>query len=258
MNSSNPARRTILVGFAASLVLGVLALVVIAGFALWQLTEWGSVALDKVTDSTVAAVSQSREDATRVLADAKGTVATTVAAVAISKQEAARALEEAKASVATTREQAAQALGEPEAALQRAADAAIGDVSRSLAAAAAAMAPVVSEHATTAARSLGALAGRDPAPWPQGLSLKQVHFRKVGGVTEYAYVAVVPDFQLKQLREQLVELGYTEHLLSEGQGSLEALYRGKQQLLLSATTRDGRQHIDVREVPLAVAEQSGL
>lgn len=257
MNSSNPARRTILIAFAGTLVLGVLALVVLSAFALWRLTEWGSGAIDKVTDATVAAVSLSREEATRVLEDAKGSFATSVAAVALSKEEAARALQDAKASVATTRERAKEALANPEGAVQRAADAAAQDVSRTLAAAVAAVAPVVSGHAESAARSLEALAARDPTSWPEGLALKQTHFRQLGGVTEYAYVAVVPDFRLNELRAQLVDLGYTEHVIAEGEGSLEAVYRGDHQLLLSATTRKGRQHIDVREVPLAVTDQSG-
>ena len=257
MNLSNPSHRTLLLALAGALGLGVLALVVAAAVALWHLTEWGSGAISKVTDATVAAVAPFREDAARAIADAKGAAVTTAAAVALSREEAAGALEEAKASIATTRERAAQALAQPQVALQRAADDAATDLTRSLAAAALAVAPVVSQHADSAARSLNALASRDPQAWPAGLALKQTHVREVGEMTEYAYVASEPTFQLAQLREQLRQIVYTEQVTAEGEGWLEAVYRGERQLLLSATTREGLQHIDVREVPLAEPAKSG-
>ena len=95
---------------------------------------------------------------------------------------------------------------------------------------------------------------RHPAAWPEGLALTQVHYRQVGDVTEYSYVAEASSFELQALREQLIDLGYAEHVMAEGEGMLEAVYRGERQLLLSATTRDSEQRIDVREVPRAVTD----
>ena len=217
MSSSNTARRTLLLGLAA----GVLALIAVALFTLWQLSAWGSGALSKVTDATMAAVSQS--------------------------PDAARALDSARTTVADAR----GAVAEPEAALNRAADAATQAVARTVAAAAGAAGPVVSERVQSAMRPLASMARQDPKLWPDGLALRQLHYRQSGAVTEYWYAAAA-GFKLPQLREQLVALGYAEHVIAEGEGTLEAVYRRDRQLLLSATTRDGRQYIDVRELPLAL------
>lgn len=255
MISLDPTRRTILL-LAATFALVLLVLGVIVATAVWRLTEWGSSTLDKVTDATLATVSRSREDATHVLQDAKGTLAAKVAAIALSDETTARSIEEAKTSIASVREHAAQVLAESDATFQRAAEAATQDASRTAAVAAGALAPIVSEYTGLVTRSLDAFAGRDPNPWPQDLPLDRMHVRQVGAVTEYTYEATGAVVPLTQLRQKLVDLGYTADVVAEGATSLEASYRGDRQLLLKEITRDGRQRIDVRETPLAVSERS--
>ena len=246
MRPLNLSRRTLLLGIAGLLAVGLLAIVAVV-FALGSLLGWGSTALDKVTDATAAVVAQTREEATRELEKAKGDVAAAVATAATSSEEAARALEEARTTVADARE----ALAEPQAALNRVTDAVALDLERSAAAAAAAALPVLSERADAANRALNALAGPDPTSWPTGLALRQIHYRKGERATEYAYVAT-EGFTLGQLRERLVEQGYAEHVIAEADGALEAVYRADRQLVLSASTRDGQQYLDVREMALAV------
>ncbi|WP_156968979.1 hypothetical protein [Arenimonas metalli] len=246
MRPFNLSRRTLLVGLAGLLALGLLVLVAVV-FALGSVMGWGTAALDKVTDATTAAVAQTREDATRELEKAKSDVAAAVATAATSSEEATRALEDARTAVAGARD----ALAEPEAALNRVTDAVTLEAERAAAAAVVAAAPVLAERADAAGRVLDALAGPDPELWPKGLPLRQVHYRKGESVTEYGYEAT-EGFDLAQMREQLVALGYTEHVIAEGGDALEAVYRGPQQLVLSASLREGRQVIDVREAPLAV------
>lgn len=250
MRPFNLSRRTLLVGLAGLLAFGLLALVAVV-VALGSLLGWGSSALEKVTNATTAVVAQTREEATRELEKAKGDVAAAVATAATSSEEAAKALEDARTTVAGARE----VLAEPEAALDRVTEAVAVDLERSAAAAAAAALPVLSERADAANRALNALAGPDPASWPTGLALRQTHYHQGKTVTEYAYVAT-EGFRLTQLRERLVAQGYTEHVIAEGSGALEAVYRGNQQLLVSATPRDGRLLIEVREIPLAVEDPS--
>ncbi|MCX7034705.1 MAG: hypothetical protein NT046_12210 [Arenimonas sp.] len=250
MNTSRVSRRTLLVGFLGAAALALIALVVVAVLAVGRLSEWGSAAIDKVSGATATVVAQSGEEATRVLEETKGAIAGT---------EAAQALQDARTSV----EQARDALADPQAALDRAVDGAIDsatqDVTRSVAvaaaaatAAAAAAAPAVNERIDAATGALNALAATDPQPWPQGLALRQTQFRQDGAVAEYAYVALAPGFDLAGMRRQLVELGYVEHVLALDASTLEAMYRGDRQLLLTATLRDGLQHITVRDVTPAV------
>jgi predicted negative regulator of RcsB-dependent stress response len=245
MRSFNLSPRTILVCVAGLLAVG---LVLVAGLvlALVGFMGWGATALEKVNVATSAVVSQAREEATRELDQAKDEVAAAVATATSSSEEAARALQDASTTVAGVRE----ALAEPEAALNRVTDAVAQEVERTAVAAAAAAVPVLSEQAESAKRALDALSGPDPAAWPEGLALRQLDYRKGERVTEYAYVAT-EGFDLAGMREQLVALGYAEHVIAEGGGGLEAVYRGDRQLVLSAFTRDGQQYIDLQETELA-------
>ena len=246
MNISKLPRRTILLGLAGAVVLGMSALVVVVLIVIGRFTEWGSVALDRVTDATVGVVSQSGEYATRALEETQGAMAVT---------EATRALEDAKTSFERTRD----ALADPEAVLARAADVAVQDVTLKVAATAAvaatsaAAAPAMAERLE--ALALNSSAGPDPKPWPKGLALRQTEYRQAGTVTEYAYVALSPGFDLSQMRQELIALGYVEHVLVQDRSALEAVYRGDRQLFLTATLRDGRQYISVRDVPMAGQEQ---
>jgi hypothetical protein len=233
-------------GVVGLLAVGLLALMAVV-FALGSLLGWGSSALDKVTVAAAAVVAQTREEATRELEKAKGEVAAAVATAAVSSEEAARALDEAKTTIAGARE----ALVEPEAALNRATEAVAMEVERTAAAAAAAALPVLSERVDAAGRALEPIAGPDPTAWPQGLALRQIHYRKGERATEYAYVAT-EGFDLAQLRARLLAQGYSEHVIAEADGALEAVYRGERQLVLSVSTRNGHQHLDVREMALAV------
>ena len=52
-------------------------------------------------------------------------------------------------------------------------------------------------------------------------------------------------------------MGYAEQILAESEGTLEAVYRGERQLLVSVTTRDSEQRIDVRELPQVVTDNAG-
>lgn len=246
MNTSRVSRRTLLVGLVGTLALGLLALVVVVTLVLGRLGEWGSAAIDKVSDATATVVAQSGDEATRVLEESKDAIAGT---------EAARALQDARTSVERTRE----ALADPQAALDRAVDGAIDSAAREVTdsvavaaaaatAAAAAAAPEVTERLDAATDALNALAGSDPQPWPKGLALRQTQFRQEGAVAEYAYVALAPGFDLDGMRRELVALGYVEHVLALDASTLEAMYRGDRQLLLTATLRDGLQHITVRDV----------
>lgn len=245
MNTSRVSRRTLLVGLVGTLALGLLALVVVVILVLGRLGEWGSAAIDKVSDATATVVAQSGDEATRVLEESKDAIAGT---------EAARALQDARTSVERTRE----ALADPQAALDRAVDGAIDSATREVtdsvavaaaaATAAAAAAPEVTERLDAATDALSALAGSDPQPWPKGLALRQTQFRQEGAVAEYAYVALAPGFDLEGMRRELVALGYVEHVLALDASTLEAMYRGDRQLLLTATLRDGLQHITVRDV----------
>lgn len=193
-----------------------------------------------MTDATVGVVSQSGEYATRALEETQGAMAVT---------EATRALEDAKTSFERTRD----ALADPEAVLARAADVAVQDVTSKVAATAAAAAPAMAERLE--ALALNSSAGPDPKPWPKGLALRQTEYRQAGTVTEYAYVALAPGFDLRQMRQELIALGYAEHVLVQDRSALEAVYRGDRQLFLTATLRDGRQYISVRDVPMAGQEQ---
>ncbi len=246
MTTSGISRRTLLVGLIGALTLALVALVLVVVLAMGRLSDWGSAALDKVTGATASVVAQSGEEAARVLEETKG---------AMAGSEAARALQDARTSVERTRE----ALADPQAALGRAVDGAIDsatqDVTRSVAvaaaaatAAAAAAAPAVTERIDAATGALNALAGTDPQPWPQGLALRQTQFRQDGAVAEYAYVSLAPGFDLDGMRRQLVALGYAEHVLALDASTLEAMYRGERQLLLTATLRDGLHYITVRDV----------
>jgi lysylphosphatidylglycerol synthetase-like protein (DUF2156 family) len=250
MTTSGISRRTLLVGLIGALTLALVALVLVVVLAMGRLSEWGSAAIDKVTGATATVVAESGDEATRVLEETKGALAGT---------EAARALQDARASVERTRE----ALADPQAALDRAVDGAIDsatqDVTRSVAAAAAATtaaaaaaAPAVAGRIDEATRTLNALAGTDPQPWPQGLALRQTQFRKDGAMAQYAYVSLAPEFDLAGMRRQLVALGYVENVLALDASTLEAMYRGERDLLLTATLRDGLHHITVRDVTAPV------
>jgi len=233
--------RTILLGLAGAAMFGVFALVV-AVIVIWRSTEWDSGSLAKVADATAALVSRSGEHATRALEGTQGTMAVA---------EAARALEEARTSFDRTRD----ALTDPQAALASVADVAVQDVTRAVAATAAAAAPALLDRVD--AMALNSSAGPDPQPWPKGLALRQTQYRQAGAVTEYAYVALAPGFDLAQLRQQLIALGYVEQVLAKNGSALEAVYRGERQLFLTATLRDGRQHINIRDLPIAGEEQPG-
>lgn len=246
MNTSGISRRTLLFGFIGAVTIALLALVVVVVLAVGQVGAWGSAALDRFTGATATAVAQSGQEATRVLEETKGAIAGT---------EAARALLDARTAV----ERAQEALADPQAALDRAVDGAVDaasrDVSRSVAvaaataaAAAAAAAPAVTQRINEATGALNALAGTDPQPWPQGLALRQTQFRQQGTVAEYSYVALAPEFDLDGMRRQLVALGYVEHVLALDASTFEAMYRGDRQLLLTATLRDGLQHLNVKDV----------
>lgn len=249
MSTSRVSGRTLLVGIIGAITLALLALVVVVILVMGRLTEWGSAAIDKVTGATATVVAQSGEEATRMLEETTGAIAGT---------EAARALQDARTSVERTRE----ALADPQAALDRAVDGAIDsatqDVTRSVAvataaaaAAAAAAAPEVTGRIDAATDALNALAATDPQPWPQGLALRQTQFRQDGAVAEYAYVSLAPGFDLAGMRRELATLGYVEHVLALDATTLEAMYRGERQLLLTATLRDGLHHIAVRDVTAA-------
>lgn len=233
--------RNIILGLAGAALLGMFALVV-AVVVIWRSTEWNSGALAKMADSAAALVSQSGEHATRALEGTHGTVAVA---------EAARALEDARTSFDRTRD----ALADPQAALASVADVAVQDVTRAVAVTAAAAAPALAERVD--AMVLNSSAGPDPRPWPKGLALRQTQYRQAGEVTEYAYVALAPGFDLGQMRQKLIALGYVEQVLAQNQSALEAVYRGERQLFLTATLRDGRQHINVRDLPMAGGEQPG-
>jgi hypothetical protein len=254
MSTPRVSRRTLLVGLIGAMTLALVALVVIVVLVMGRLGDWGSAAIDKVTGATATVVAQSGEEATRMLEETKGAIAGT---------EAARALQDATTSVERTRE----ALADPQAALDRAVDGAINsatqDVTRSVAAAtaaataaaaaaAAAAAPAVTERIDAATGALNALAAVDPKPWPQGLALRQTQFRQDGAVAEYAYVSLAPGFDLAGMRRELAALGYVEHVLALDATTLEAMYRGERQLLLTATLRDGLHHITVRDVTAPV------
>lgn len=257
MTTVTLGRRTMLIAIAATLAGVVLAVVIVGAIAVWRLTEWGTTALDKATDAAVAAVEPLRQDAARVIEDSKGAVAATAAAVALTKEQATRELGDAKAAVGEAKARAAQAMTEPQAVLRDVTQDATQEATRALAAAAAAAAPAIDEGVDAATRVLDSSLPRDPEAWPKNLALRQVHYRRTGDVSEFSYLAVVPGFHLDALRKQLIEAGYEEHVIAQGEGSLEAVYRGKRQLLLSATTREDQQHIDVREVPLTVTDKAG-
>ncbi len=250
MKLPNPSRRPLLIGIAATLAFGVIAVVVLTAVVLWRLTEWGSETVNQLTEAATAVVAPLREDAQRAVTETKATVANSVAAVANPQEELRRAVADASSSVAQVKERAAQVLGEHEAVVRNLGEATAQDASQTVAAAAASIAPVVAGH-LEAAQALIPRVARDPTTWPEGLALKQIHYRQAGDVTEYSYLAAVPAFDLKTLREQLIGLGYAEHVLAEGEGTLEAVYRGEHQLLLSATTLGSEQRIDVRELPKA-------
>jgi F0F1-type ATP synthase membrane subunit b/b' len=246
MNSSRISRRTLLAGFIGAVTVALLAMVVVVVLAMGRLSEWGSTALDKVMGATATVVAQSGEEATRVLEETKGAIAGT---------EAARALKDARTSVERTRE----VIADPQAAIERAVDGAIDsatqEVTRSVAvaaaataAAAAAASPAVTGRIDAAADALNSLAGPDPQPWPRDLALRQTQFRQDGAVAEYAYVSLAPEFDLAGMRRDLAALGYVEHVLALDASTLEAMYRGERQLLLTATLRDGLHHIIVRDV----------
>ncbi len=227
MHHSKHAGRSVVATLLGVAALIVLLLVVIAAVALQRFSAWGTTALDKVTDATTAVVSQSRD-------------------------EAARALTEARQRLASTRDRATQAVAEPEQALNRVADAAADEVTRSLSAAATA----VSGGMASASQILDSVAGPDPHPWPTDALLRQTHYLSTATATEYGYISTMPDFPLARLRELLVGMGYVEHVISERDGALEALYRRDQQLLLSASKQaDGRLRVDVREMPVAPSPQ---
>ncbi|MCX7042765.1 MAG: hypothetical protein NT117_08820 [Gammaproteobacteria bacterium] len=233
--------RTIVLGLAGAAVFGMLAIVV-AFIVIWRSTEWNSAALAKMADATVAMVSGSGEHATRVLEGTQGAAAVT---------EAARALEDARTSFDRTRD----ALADPQAALASAADGAIQDATRAVAATAAtaaAVAPALADRVD--AMALNSSTGPDPQPWPKGLALRQTQYRQAGEVTEYAYVALAPEFDLGQMRQKLIALGYVEQVLAQNRSALEVMYRGERQLFLTATLRDGRQHINIRDLPIAGGE----
>jgi hypothetical protein len=253
MSSSHPARRRLLLGVAAGFVFAIVALTIGAGFALWRLTAWGTTALDEVTDATVAAVEPLQQDAVRALQESKGAVATTMAAFVLDKEQAIRRLGDAEAVVSDAEARIAQALGDPSAALRDATHDVAEEASRALVAAAAAV------HGAGSAVSPGedASASRKPEAWPEGHALRQVHYRRVGDAAEFRYVADAPGFRLDPLRQQLIEAGYEEDVISEREGSLEAVYRGERALLLSVTLRGDRTHIDVREVPLVRGDRHG-
>jgi len=241
MNLSKLSRlspRTIVLGLAGAAVFGMLAIVV-AFIVIWRSTEWNSAALAKMADATVAMVSGSGEHATRVLEGTEGAAAVT---------EAARALEDARTSFDRTRD----ALADPQAALASAADVAVQDVTRAVAASAAAAAPALAERVD--AMAFNSSTGPDPQPWPKGLALRQTQYRQAGEVTEYAYVSLAPEFDLGQMRQKLIALGYVEQVLAQNRSALEVMYRGERQLFLTATLRDGRQHINIRDLPIAAGQ----
>ena len=250
MSTPRISRRTLLVGLIGAMMLAAVALVVVVVLVMGRFTEWGSAALDRLTGATATVVAQSGGEATRVLEETQG---------AIAGSEAARALQDARTSV----ERARAALADPQAAFDRAVDGAIDsatqDVTRSAAvaaaaatAAAAAAAPAVTGRIDAATGALNALAGTDPQPWPKGLALRRTQFRQDGAVAEYAYVSLAPGFDLAGMRRQLTALGYVEHVLALDASTLEAMYRGERQLLLTATLRDGLHYITVRDVTAPV------
>ncbi len=262
MKNLKSNRRGILFGIVGIVAVTILALVVVSAVAVWHLTEWGTQALTSVTES----VSQSRQEATRAIEDAKATVATSreraaevlvepqtalQRATAAATQDAARILADARATVDQTRDRAAEVLAEPQLAIDRAVDAAGQEATRSLAATAAAASAAVTAKMDSVTRAVTTVAGRDPQLWPSALPVRQVGFREAGAVAEYTYVAESDGFQVSELRRELLGLGYAEQVIGERDGSLEALYRADRQLLVEAATRDGRLHIEVRETPLA-------
>lgn len=240
------SRRTALLGLAGVSIVGIFALVGVTLFALWHLTGWSSGALDRVTDATMATVAATREDGAREIEEAKAEVVATVGAVAQTNAEAARAMEETRRAV-----DAAQGLiADPQAALDRAAEAGANEIARNVADAAAVAAPDISEQLAPATAVLSALSAQHPQHWPNDAALRQLHRRQAGSTSEYAYSAA-PGFELSKLRQHLVAQGYTEHVLAEAPGSFEAVYRAERQLLVSASTSDAGQRIEVREMPLA-------
>ena len=265
MQNLKSNRRGILFGIVGIAAVTIIALIVVSAVAVWRLTEWGTQTLTSVTDSTLTAIAQSRQEATRALEDAKATVATTreratevlaepqtalQRATAAATQDAKRIFADARATVDQTRHRAAEVLAQPQVAIDRAVDAVGQEASRNLAATAAASSAVVTAKMDSVTRAATAVAGRDPQLWPSALPVRQIGFRDAGSVTEYTYVAE-SGFQVSELRQQLLGLGYAEQIIGERDGSLEALYRAERQLLVEASTRDGRLHIDVRETPLA-------
>lgn len=256
MKTSHAGRRTLLIGIGASLAFGVLVLAVVAAFALWRFADWGSDAVSQVGEAAVALIAPLREDAQRAVDDTKATVADSVAAVALVHEETRRAITDASSVVTQVKERTAQAWGEPEAIVRNLGASAAQDASQAIAVAAASVAPLVAGQ-LEAAQALIPGVPRHPTTWPEGLPLEQIHYRQVGNITEHSYLAALPAFDLDVLRERLVGLGYTEHVLVAGEGTWEAVYRGEGRLLLSATTRDSELRIDVLEVPRLFIGRAG-
>lgn len=255
MNILEPSRRRLYLGLAAGLALGVLAVGIVAAVILWRFTEWGADAVDHLTKTAAAIVAPVREDAQRAVEDSRATVAGSVAAVTLAQETGRRAIENAANSVADATERTAQALVEPESVARHLTEAAAQDASRAIAAAVASVAPV----ASGAMESLPALlprAVRHPTAWPEHLGLQQLRHRRFGDVAEYVYVAAVPPFELEALRDHLVAHGYAEQVLAQGEGMLEAIYRGEDQLHLSSTTRGKEQRIAIREMPAVVTNEA--
>lgn len=272
MINLNRNRRGLLFGIIGIAIVTILALLLAIAVALWRMSEWGAEALGNVTDSTITAVAESRQEAARVLEDAKATAAMTrdVAAQALAEpqaalqraaqdagQDATQILAEATSTLEQTRAQAAQVLAEPQAAVDRAVAAAGQQAARELVVASAAAGSAVSAKLESVSRAVTAVAGRDPKLWPAALPIRRVSFAESNAVAEYAYIAETDRFEVKDLRKRLVELGYLEQVIGERPGSFEALYRADRQLLLAASTRDGRLHIDVRDTPITAPTGAG-
>lgn len=247
-------KNTFFLAFAGIVLGGFLAIVVMTALAFWRLAQWGTDSVESVRDTTVAVVSHAAQEARQSLSEAERRVAASAAHITTHSDATIAAAEQATASLQGATERVTRVLSEPEGALQRLAAAAAHDVSRAIPVDAVDLA---GRHAETAARALDGLRARDPNVWPTGLALTQTHFRDTGTTTEYGYVATGDGLDLDALRRQLQALGYEEHVLARSAGGLEAIYRAQSQLVLTVTTRDGQQHIDVREMQVAVAEDAG-
>jgi len=203
-------RRGLWFGIAAVVLVTILVLVMISVVALWRLTEWGTQALSTVTDS----VSQTRQEATRALEDAKATMATKSEpaevlaapqaalqrATADAAHDATRILTEAGATVGQTRDLAGRLMAEPKAAVELAVDAAGQEAARRLLETTAAASAAVAAQLDSIRPSLAAAATRDPRLWPKELPLRQVGFRESGEVAEYTYEAESRSFGVSERR----------------------------------------------------------